>query len=476
MVGLLLKLRELVGEAGVLTGDALAQRTHGFWDGQSIQAQALVLPRGTEEVAAILRLCNEQRQAIIPIGGLTNLVGATTGEGHEILLSLARMQAVEALDTAGRCLTVQAGATLDTAQQAAAAADLMVPVDFGARGSCTIGGMIATNAGGNRVLKYGMTRDMVLGLEAVLADGSVIGRLSGLTKDNTGYPLHQWLIGSEGTLAIVTRAVLRLHPQPQQRHTALLALNDFSDVLHVLDFLQRAGGGMLSAFELMWDAFYRLNTDPDAGCRPVLPHGYRYYALVEVDSFDASGRERFDALIEHIWDRNWIADGAIASSERERKDMWDIREGSEAERRRYAATECFDVSLALTAMTDYVERITQRLAALGQVLHVFGHVGDGNLHLLVGYQQDALAHPAAQRQSAEIIYGELAAVQGSISAEHGIGTHKKAWLHFSRSKADVDAMRAVKHALDPHGILNPDKIFDTVTDAIAPAHQINVAP
>lgn len=460
MSELLSKLRELVGAAGVLTGDALAQRTHGFWDGRSIQAQALVLPRSTEEVAAILRLCNAQRQALIPIGGLTNLVGATTGEGHEILLSLARMQAIEALDVAGRTLTVQAGATLEAAQQAAAAADLMVPVDFGARGSCTIGGMIATNAGGNRVLKYGMTRDMVLGLEAVLADGSVIGRLSGLTKDNTGYPLHQWMVGSEGTLALVTRAVLRLHPQPQQRHTAFLALNDFSDVLHVLDYLQRAGGGMLSAFELMWDAFYRLNTDPELGCRPVLPHGYRYYALIEVDCFDVSGDTRFEALIAHIWEQNWVADGALASSERERNAMWDIREGSEAERRRYAATECFDVSLGLTAMPAYVERITQRLAALDQVLHVFGHVGDGNLHLLVGYQGDALSHPAAQLRSAEIIYGELATVHGSISAEHGIGTHKKAWLHYSRSKADVDAMRAVKKALDPHGILNPNKIFD----------------
>lgn len=460
MSGLLSNLRSLVGEAGVLTGDALAQRTHGFWDDRSIRAQALVLPRSTDEVAAILRLCNEQHQAIIPIGGLTNLVGATAGEGHEVLLSLARMQAVEAPDAVGRTLTVQAGATLEAAQRAAAEVDLMLPVDFGARGSCTIGGMIATNAGGNRVLKYGMTRDMVLGLEAVLADGRVIGRLTGLTKDNTGYPLHQWLVGSEGTLGIVTRAVLRLHPQPLARHTAFLALDDFSHVLHALDFLQRAGGGMLSAFELMWDAFYRLNTDPDAGCRPVLPQGSLYYALIEVDSFDASGGERFEALIEHIWGQGWVADGVIANSERERDAMWAIREGTEAERRRYAATECFDVSLSLTAMPDYVERISQRLAALGQVLHVFGHVGDGNLHLLIGYPQDALAHAAAQLDCAEIIYGELARLQGSISAEHGIGTHKKAWLHYSRSEAEINAMRTVKHALDPRGILNPGKIFD----------------
>jgi FAD/FMN-containing dehydrogenase len=282
------ELRTLVGAAGVLDATDLATRSAGAYRPDNLQARALVRPASTEEVSRVLRWCHERGIAVVTQGGLTGLVRGADAAPDEIILSLERMRTIEAIDAPQRTATVQAGVTLQALQEAADDAGLCYPLDLGARGSATLGGTAATNAGGNRVIRYGMTRDMVLGLEAVLADGTVVSSLNRLIKNNTGYDLKQLFIGSEGTLGVITRLVLRLREKPVATQAAFVAIDSFEHLAAFLRHMDRQLGGALTAFEAMWNAFYRLVTTPPAKGAPPLPQQHAYYVLVEARAATAS--------------------------------------------------------------------------------------------------------------------------------------------------------------------------------------------
>ena len=412
-------------------------------------------PRSTAEVAAILKLCHAERQPVVPWGGQTGLVDGTYAEGA-IAVSLARMNRIEEIDRAGATMTVEAGCVLQTVCEAADAEGLFFPLDLGARGSATIGGNIATNAGGNRVIRYGMMRELVLGLEVVLADGTIVSSLNHLIKNNAGYDLKQIFIGSEGTLGIVTRAVLRLRPKPVTQNMALLAVDRFEQLPRVLRSLERGLGGMLSAFEVMWEDFYRLVTTPPAHGRPPLPYGHAYYVLVEALGGDPDGdADRFERMLSSELEQGDAADATIAKSKAECDRLWALRDDV-LQVARNAPIFTFDVSLKIADMDAYVNAVRASLRARwpAATMMVFGHLGDGNLHVIPGVGDGSRA---TRKAVEEIVYGTLKG--GSVSAEHGIGLEKRDYLSCSRAPEEIALMRTLKRALDPNGILNPGKVF-----------------
>jgi FAD/FMN-containing dehydrogenase len=456
---LLERIEAVVGAGGLLTGDAVAERQTGNWLPEPMRALAIARPRTTDEVSAVLALCHAVGQPVVPQGGLTGLAEGQISGPHELALSTERMTDIEAVDPVGRTLRVQAGVVLQRAQQAAQEVNLLLPIDFGARGSCTIGGCIATNAGGCQVIRYGMMREQVLGVEAVLADGTVVSSMHPYLKNNTGYDLKQLFVGSEGTLGVVTRAVLRLRENPRSTQTALLALESFDDVVTVLRHLDRDLGGTLSSFELMWGSRYALQTGEYSDITPPLAVGHGFYALVEAHGFDPErDRETFQGALAEALDAGWIADALVAQSERERQTFWALREDFEPETRKFPESlYSFDVSLPLAVMNTYTRNLEAALAARFDHYDcsVFGHVGDGNIHIAIWEK--------GMRQKAEveaIVYGELDAFGGSVSAEHGIGLERKAYLHHTRDPREIDLMRVIKRSLDPKGLLNPGKVLD----------------
>ncbi|MBI1197027.1 MAG: FAD-binding protein [Phenylobacterium sp.] len=453
MTALLKELESTVGAAGVATGEAAAEQAFSPW-ARLGRPLAIVRPRSTEEVSRVLKAAHAAGAAVVPWGGRTGLVEGAAAEGA-IALSLERMNAVEAIDRTGSTMTVQAGCVLQAACDAADEAGLFLPLDLGARGSATIGGNISTNAGGNRVLRYGMMRDMVLGLEAVLADGTVVSAMNRLIKNNTGYDLKQLFIGSEGTLGVVTRAVLRLRPKPTSQNTAFLAVDGFDALPRLLRFLEAELSGALSAFEVMWPEFYELVTTEPAKGKPVLPHGHPYYVLVEtLGAHPEADAERIETVLGEALEQGFIVDAAIAKSQAERDRMWALRDdvGQVA---RNGPIVTFDVSLPIPDMEAYVARVRADLTARwpAATCVVFGHLGDGNLHVIAGAGDRSLRHAIE-----EVVYAPLRPIGGSISAEHGIGLQKKAFLDVSRSPPELALMRTLKTALDPKGILNPGKV------------------
>ncbi len=449
-------LRDLLGEAGVVDAADAAQRPAGFMRQDTVQCRLLARPRSTGEVAAVLRLCHAQRIPVVPHGGRTGLVHGADATPAQLVLSLERMNAIEAIDPRQRVAVAQAGVTLQALQEAVQPHGLAFPLDLGARGSATLGGNAATNAGGNRVIRHGMMRERVLGLEAVLADGTVVSSLNRMLKNNAGYDLKQLFIGSEGTLGVITRLVLRLAELPASQNVALVALPDFDAVAALLGHMDCALGGGLSAFEVMWRAFYELVTTPPAASAPPLAHGQPFYALVESQGADqALDGPRFVAALEAAMAQGWIVDAAVAGSARECAALWALRDDV-MQTARHGWPFTFDVSLPIAAMEGYVAQVQGALAARWPAHHcwVFGHLGDGNLHVVVHTGADG--DRAAVEQ---IVYAPLAPLQGSVSAEHGIGLEKKPYLHLSRSAAEIALMRTLKQALDPLQLLNPGKVL-----------------
>jgi len=458
--GLLADLRALLGEQGVLTGDRLSGRAYDVLVG-SVNSKVLLKPASTGQVSGVLRLCHARGQPIVPHGGLTGLVYGASASESEIILSLEAMNHIEAVDVAGRTMRVEAGVTLQRAQEEAERHDLMFPLDLGARGSCTIGGNISTNAGGIRVIRYGMTRSLVLGLEAVLADGTVLCSLNRMLKNNAGYDLKHLFIGTEGTLGIVTRADLRLASRPSTSNSAFVACADFNGLTGLLGLLDARLAGQLSAFEALWPEFYEATTSKPSPHAPLLPYGQGVYALVEALGADPdSDQDRFEKVLAEALERELIVDAVIAKSAAERAAMWAPREDV-FQTRRYGPTHNFDVSLAIADMPGYLDLMRSSLAAQVPSARsfVFGHVADGNLHIAVSVGGQG-EHAATFEQVERCVYEPLRSITGSISAEHGIGLERKAYLEISRSPAEIATMRALKAALDPRGILNPGKVFD----------------
>ena len=425
------------------------------WSGVNRQRPLAVLrPRSVAEVSAALRACHAAGIAVVPQGGLTGLAGGATPQAGQVVLSLERLKGIEEVDRDSATMTVLAGTPLEMAQKAAEDAGLYLALDIGSRGSCQIGGNIATNAGGNHVIRYGMARAQVLGLETVLADGTILTALSKVMKNNAGYDLNQLFIGSEGTLGIVTRAVLRLNAKPRSKSTALIATAGYDAAVRVLRRLQ-AELGEVSGFEAMWPDFYRYVTE-HAGIKP-MAETHPFYALTE---FQGSEPERDGMRLEDCLgaaiEAGDALDALIAQSEREARSFWKIREGEPLDRLPYLIN--FDVSAPTAQLGALGERLKAALIARWPegLFFVYGHVGDGNIHLSAwaGGTMDAVAH-----EMDEIVYGEVRRIGGSISAEHGIGTLKRAYLGHSRSAAEIDVMRRIKAALDPKGILNPGKVI-----------------
>lgn len=451
-------LQQVLGPGAVLDREAVAERAISYWDQRPTCAKALVRPANTQEVSAILALCHQHRQSVITQGGKTTCVQGTQSGQNDIILSTERMDAIEEIDPIAGTAIIQAGAILENVQKAVQEKDLFLPLDLGARGSCTLGGNLATNAGGVNVLRYGMARSMVLGLEAVLADGTIISSMNTMLKNNAGYDLKQLFIGTEGTLGIITRMVVRLMPLSTTTNTALVALADFAAVPRLLNHFKTHIGTTLSAFEVMWGDYVRAVTTPGAHRAP-MNTGHGFYVLLECDGSDA-GRDhaRFMEVIETAFEGGLIQDAVLPKSESERQALWAIRDDFEAILRP-KPVYLYDVSLPITKMQAYVAQVQEHLKANlpNAVLYVLGHIGDGNLHFFVqAHSQDEKARALAD----QAIYDPLRAVGGSISAEHGIGFEKKAWLGQSRSTAEITLMKILKKTLDPENILNPGLMFD----------------
>jgi FAD/FMN-containing dehydrogenase len=454
------QLAAIVGSNGVAVGEAIEERHRtDILRKSRTDPGAVVRPRSTEEVAAVLRLAHGSGTSVTGWGGGTGLVGGGLAAPGGILLSLERMARVVEIDTVSMTVTVEAGAVLQTVQEATEAEGLLLPLDLGARGSATIGGTIATNAGGTRVLRWGMMRDMVLGLEAVLADGTIVSAMGKSLKDNAGYDWKQLMIGSEGTLGIVTRAVLRLRAMPRSTQTALVACASVEDVGAILRFLQARLAGRLSSFELMWRDFYEFVSEGQRDRRPPpLPADAAIYILIEAlgDDSDADAAV-FGAALEELFDRGLLSDAVVAASERQRSDLWAVRDDLVEVMADIKPRYAYDVSMALSDMAAFVADTQARVRAVlpDARLMFYGHGGDGNLHVTVGpgagiSDAEALSHDA--------VYAATQAVGGSISAEHGIGTYKQPYIGLTRSPAELALMRSIKAALDPGNILNPGKV------------------
>ncbi|MDA0824573.1 MAG: FAD-binding oxidoreductase, partial [Proteobacteria bacterium] len=361
------------------------------------------------------------------------------------------------VDEIGRTMPVQAGFPLQQLQATADEKNLFFPVDLGARGSCQIGGNVSTNAGGNRVIRFGMMRDNILGIEAVLADGTIISSLNKMIKNNAGYDLKQLFIGSEGTLGIVTRLVLRLREAISSEDTAFVAFDDFDQVTTFLKYVDGALGGALSAYEVLWHDYYDLVTTAPATNRPPVEATRPFYAIVE-SLGSVSGREHFEAVMIKALEDGLIADAAVAQSSGDRAAMWAIRDDVE-QFFRYGPPQIFDVSIGVRHIGEYVDEVKRRLKEHWphHYCYTFGHIADGNIHFAITVpDRDEAIHLGVERA----VYEPLRPYGGSISAEHGIGLEKKEYLPISRSDTEIKLMRHLKHALDPRGILNPGKIFE----------------
>lgn len=418
----------------------------------------LIRPRNTEDVATALRVCHAFSQPVVTQGGLTGLVGGANALGGEVALSLERMNRIVEVDRTSATMTVEAGVPLQVVQEAALSAGFYFPLDLGARGSCTIGGNLATNAGGNRVIKYGMMRDQVLGIEAVLANGEVTSGMHKMIKNNSGYDLRHLLIGSEGTLAVITRAVLRLRPRPTAVATAWCALPDYDAVTKLLACSQAQLPAGVSAFEVMWAGYYDAVL-ANLPLRAPLDKHYPYYVLLEsVGSDPERHAEAFEAFLGDMLEAGVVSDAALAQSEADAQAFWTIRDAPGEYPKFIPHHSAYDVSFSISDVGQVAAHCEQRLQERwpDALVMIYGHLGDGNLHIVVDIPgSEGRLHDEIDR----VIYDVTREFHGSVSAEHGIGVKKKAYLGHTRSDAEITAMRLIKTALDPRSILNPGKIF-----------------
>ncbi len=460
-------LREAVGDAHVLTEGDLSAYQNDWrkrWRGK---AGAVVRPGSTAEVAAVVRICRAHAVAIVPQGGNTGLVGGGVPDdsGRQVLLSLQRLRAIRQIDAQNLTLTAEAGCVLQQVQQAAEAEGLLFPLSLAAEGSCTLGGNLATNAGGTQVLRFGNARELCLGLEVVTADGDVWHGLSGLRKDNTGYDLRNLFIGSEGTLGIITAATMKLYPLPAAQTTALAACGDLAACVRLLGLAQARLGAGLTGFEVM----NRFSLDLVARHFPALPQplpGAAWTVLLEQsDTQDApTARTRLESLLEPAHDSGLIQDAAVAESLAQSQALWRLRESIPLAQSEEGLNIKHDISVPVSAIPRFVQETDAALAAANPGIRLvnFGHLGDGNLHYNVQAPEgmDA-AQFLRERESSvnKLVYDAVQACGGSISAEHGVGLLKRDELRARKSPVALGMMRAIKQALDPGNLMNPGRVL-----------------
>ncbi|HEX4049933.1 MAG TPA: FAD-binding oxidoreductase [Steroidobacteraceae bacterium] len=467
-VALCSELGTLLGTDGVLSDpDVTApllvdhhRRYHG-------RALGVVQPQSLEQVAALVRWCNERRIGLVPQGGNTGYCGAATPDasGRQVLLLLRRMNRIRQIDALNFSMIAEAGCVLASVQRAAAAVDRYFPLSLGAEGSCQLGGNLGTNAGGLNVVRYGMTRELVLGIEAVLGDGRVLHGLKSLRKDNTGYDLKSLLIGSEGTLGVITAASLKLWPHPRSSATAFLGIRAPADAITLLGHLRASGGERLSSFELLPRIAIELAARHIPDVTDPLPAPYPWYVLCELSSAaDEPLTELLQRMLVDAADRSLLADAVLATSERVRAAFWRLREHVPEAQRLDGASIKHDISVPVASLADFISKAGGWVCAHVPEAQLFcyGHAGDGNLHFnlhCAGSVAERSAFLAREPQIRHAIDDLVARYHGSISAEHGIGQLKRADLARYADPAALATMRAIKLALDPNGIMNPGKLL-----------------
>ncbi|WP_205648677.1 FAD-binding oxidoreductase [Acuticoccus kandeliae] len=459
---LIASLRERLGPDSVLTGDDIPPRN---WADETkltpVRPAALILPRSTMDVSIALRLCNEAGQHVVTQGGMTGLAAGAHPMDGEFALSLEKMRGVEEVDPVAGTLTALAGTTLADVQAAAEAAGFLCGIDLGARGSCTIGGNVATNAGGNQVLRYGMTRKNILGLEAVQADGTILTSLNKMMKNNTGYDWTQLLVGSEGTLGVITRVVVGLHPQPKAVETALLALPSADAALKVLKRLEAEFGAGLMVFEGMWREFITVATEELGIVRPFEAE-HDVLILTEIAPGGDNPAEAVEAVLGALLEEGAIEDAILAQSAADALRLWSYRESVYEYQRLHKVQVGFDIAIPRPAIGAAVEDLRALHAAEwpSALQVVFGHIADSNLHIVTGPAKPDTTIDAAQTKRIETgVYEIVRKHRGSISAEHGIGRAKRPYLAHSRTEAELALMHAIKSTLDPKGILNHGRVI-----------------
>ncbi len=459
-------IQDVVGPDGVVSDRSQAENylidQRGYYHGR---AALIVRPKSTSEVAEIVRICRQHAIGIVPQGGNTGLCGGATPDesGAQVLLSLSRMNRIREVKPLDFTMTVEAGTILEVVQKTADEHGLYFPLDLAARGSCQIGGNLSTNAGGNNVLRYGNARQLVLGLEVVLPDGRVWNGLRRLRKDNTGYDLNQLFLGAEGTLGVITAAVLRLYPKPGDVQTALLAVPDAEAACRLLQRARAVSGDAVSSFEYFCRLALELVLSHSASERDPLTEHYRHYVLIELSSGSTRGelRAMLDAIMEAGVQAEEILDGVVAQSVQQRERLWRLRELiPEAQR----GSIKNDVSVPTSEIATFLGRgegLVRRLAP-GARPCPFGHLGDGNIHYNILAPEGA--DPAEFRRTAgeALIKGVsdlVMSMEGSFSAEHGVGRLRRDFLLAYEEPAAIELMRAIKAALDPSGIMNPGKLL-----------------
>ena len=453
------KLIDALGKHKVLSREQAAERISGvFGKGNSMDVKALILPESTRDVSVALKICNEYKQAVVPQGGLSNVVDSATANEQEIAISLEKMNAIQPPDRINQFVEAGAGVILENLREKVKESGFIFPLDLGAKGSCMIGGNIATNAGGLQALRYGVMRNLVLGLEVVLADGTILDNLNPVLKNNAGYDLKHLFIGSEGTLGIVTRAILKLNPAPVFFATSFIGLENFENSLQLLNRAKTFFGDKLISFEILWPSFYQLLTNERSGNKKVMPGNYPLYVLTEIAGSDPSIPSQLEGFLEIAMNDNIVLDAVFAQQQEDRKQFWQIREKVEHILTEHNPVFLFDVSLPVSEMEEFAAAVHTELNNKFEDVYcyIFGHMGDGNLHLMINCGE---GNDSAKELVEKIVYSPLKSIYSSVSAEHGIGLSKKKWLEFSKSPQEIALMRSIKKLLDPNNIMNPGKIF-----------------
>lgn len=469
-------LHAIVGDAGLKTGDGDTASFLTDWHGQyQGQAVAVVMPDSTEQVSAVMALADAHDVVVVPQGGNTGFMGGATPDsrGRTILLSLRRMNRIREIDATNMSMTVEAGCVLQTLHEATEREGLYFPLNLAAKGSCTIGGNLGTNAGGLNVVRYGTTRELTLGVEVVLMGGRVLNLLSGLRKDNTGYDLRHLFVGSEGTLGVITAATMKLFPQPVARATAFAEVRDVAAAVDLLHRLQAASGGGVEAFELipadiLHVVFHHFPEIP----QPLATRG-AMNVLMEIGSSNPasglandSGETPLQVIIQDTlasaFEDGLVLDATIAASETQRRSLWDVREMAPESHKRSKGVARSDISLSQSALAPFYAEMVDGVKAIDPNLLIcgYGHLGDGNLHFnIVADERSNSDFEAKKDQLYSLIYEKVAKHSGSISAEHGIGQTKRAQLAKVKQPEVLDVMRAIKASIDPKNLMNPGKVI-----------------
>ena len=461
------KLKNTLGPKGWIEDKEIIEpyllEERGLFRGES---SLLLKPKNTEEVSKILKLCNEYNIKVVPQGGRTGLCGGTipSENGQEIMLSLERMNKIKDLNEANFTITVDAGCILNNIQNIADEKNFLFPLSLASEGSCTIGGNLSTNAGGINVLRYGMARDLVLGIEVVLANGEIWSNLTSLRKDNRGYDLKQLFIGSEGTLGIITSAVLKLFPAPRNIETALFAIPNTDAAIELLGLARNASADLLNAYELVSRIGMEMVIKHIPGAKEPIKDKYEWYVLIEFSSSSKNNlRQQMEDLFELALNKKIVFDGVIAESTQQRKELWVLRDGLNEAQKPEGGSIKHDISVPINNVSKFIDnasKCVEKFIPSSRVV-AFGHIGDGNIHFNISQplKQDKNEFLNKWNDVNKLVFDIVESLNGSFSAEHGIGKLKRKELQTYNPKIEIDLMKSIKSTFDPNNILNPGKVL-----------------